>query len=215
MKFKELTDKLGHQAFLTALILFLIVPIPITLLPGYSKPIFGVVYSFLIISGVSLLTSSKRRLFVGLGLGVVSFLMVWIGTFSANENNWGEAQSISLLLYFTYMAYFLFQDIAKQKEVTFSIIISSISGYLIIGMIGGGLFQLLEMYIPGSFNLPAQPVGDYYDLHYFSFVTLTTLGYGDISPATTAAKSLTVLISLAGQLYLTILIAALIGKFLR
>jgi hypothetical protein len=54
----------------------------------------------------------------------------------------------------------------------------------------------------------------FHDYLYFSFVTLTTLGYGDITPVSAFAKSLTIFIAITGQLYLTILIAMLVGKYL-
>ena len=53
-----------------------------------------------------------------------------------------------------------------------------------------------------------------HDYLYFSFVTMTTLGYGDVTPVSSTAKSTTIIIAIAGQLYLTILVAMLVGKFL-
>jgi uncharacterized membrane protein len=55
---------------------------------------------------------------------------------------------------------------------------------------------------------------EFHDYLYFSFVTMTTLGYGDITPVSSFAKSVTTLIAVMGQLYLTILVAMLVGKFL-
>jgi len=53
----------------------------------------------------------------------------------------------------------------------------------------------------------------YNDLIYYSFVTLTTVGYGDITPANSLTKSLTILEAIIGQLYLTVLVALLVGKY--
>lgn len=74
------------------------------------------------------------------------------------------------------------------------------------------LFFLIELNFPDSFILPEN--WEYYDFIYFSYVTLTTVGFGDITPVHPFAKSFTILISIAGQLYLTILIAIVIGKYL-
>jgi len=57
-------------------------------------------------------------------------------------------------------------------------------------------------------------VPQFSDYIYFGFVTLTTLGYGDVTPVSPMARSMAVLIAITGQLYMTILIAMLVGKFL-
>ena len=78
---------------------------------------------------------------------------------------------------------------------------------------GSILFTLVEIIYPNSFNVP-DDYHSYYKMIYFSFVTLTTLGYGDITPQTPQAKSIVVLVTLTGQLYLAVLMAMLVGKFL-
>ncbi len=100
-----------------------------------------------------------------------------------------------------------------NTEVSIAIILASISGYLIVGVLGGLLFSILEHSIPNSFKSMPENF-DIYELLYFSFITLTSVGFGDITPNTNAAKSLTLLLAIAGQLYLTILIAILVGKYL-
>jgi uncharacterized membrane protein len=57
-------------------------------------------------------------------------------------------------------------------------------------------------------------VPQFNDYLYFSFVTLSTLGYGDVTPVSHLARSMAILIAVTGQLYMTILIAMLVGKFL-
>ncbi len=61
---------------------------------------------------------------------------------------------------------------------------------------------------------PGQSAPQFSEYLYFSFVTLTTLGYGDVTPVSHLARSMAVLIAVTGQLYMTILIAMLVGKFL-
>jgi len=120
---------------------------------------------------------------------------------------------LSLLAFFIYLSFLLYGKVGRNKEVNLEVIFAAISGYLLLGLIGGFLFQGLELIMPHSFNL-SYTTSNLYDLNYLSFVTLTTLGFGDILPLNQAAKSLVVLLSLAGQLYLTILVAILVGKFL-
>jgi len=66
----------------------------------------------------------------------------------------------------------------------------------------------------GAINFAGGTAQGFYDFLYFSFITLTTLGYGDVTPVSAFAKSVTLIIAVSGQLYLTILVAMLVGKFL-
>lgn len=63
-----------------------------------------------------------------------------------------------------------------------------------------------------AFNLPEDPT--FYDFIYFSFVTLTTVGFGDITPSSGPSKSLTIMLGIIGQLYTTFLVAIIVGKYL-
>ena len=101
------------------------------------------------------------------------------------------------------------------------IIINSINGYLLIGILGAVLLAMTEilqkfLYHPdtGAINFAGGTAEGFHDFLYFSFITLTTLGYGDVTPVSAFAKSVTLMIAVTGQLYLTVLIAMLVGKFL-
>jgi len=67
----------------------------------------------------------------------------------------------------------------------------------------------------GVINFAGSTAQGFHDYIYFSLVTMTTLGYGDVTPVSSSAKSITIMIAVTGQLYLTILVAMLVGKFLR
>jgi hypothetical protein len=73
----------------------------------------------------------------------------------------------------------------------------------------------MDLFIPGSFSQVDSSEGNYPTFIYFGFVTLTTLGYGDITPDTILARSLSIFTALIGQLYLVIIMAILIGKYLH
>ena len=75
------------------------------------------------------------------------------------------------------------------------------------------LLWLVDLLQPYSFH-PEMAKLNSYDYFYFSFVTMTTVGFGDILPQSPPAKSVIIFLSLIGQLYLTILVAVLVGQFL-
>jgi voltage-gated potassium channel Kch len=100
------------------------------------------------------------------------------------------------------------------------LVYGSISVYLLIGVAWAYVYSALESTSPGSFHyaqqtssLDTSPV-PLSLVVYYSYVTLATLGYGDITPVTTPAQSLAVLEAITGQFYLTILVARLVGIFI-
>lgn len=206
--------RLKQQKYLLfALVLFMALPILITFFPLRLKLLFAITYSLLVAGGIHSVADNRQHLGIGIGLGVISFVGVW-ANYMINDNvlvDW--LKNLSLLVFFLFIAYRIFKIIATHQTVNLEIIYASISGFLLLGIIGGLSFQALEMSHPNSFKL-LMTNGSLFDLHYLSFVTLTSLGYGDVTPLTQAGKTMTIILSVAGQLYLTILIAILIGKYL-
>ena len=102
----------------------------------------------------------------------------------------------------------------RSKHVDADLIYGAVGIYLMIGFVFAFAFALLETTIPGSFSglqevISAHATTD--PMVYFSFVTLTTLGYGDISPITSVAMTMSYLEAIIGQLFLAILVARLVG----
>ena len=84
--------------------------------------------------------------------------------------------------------------------------------YLFIGLLWSDIYAILEHLQPGSFSFAHSQAGTKLsDFSYYSFVTLTTLGYGDITPLTSKARAFAMLEAIIGQLYLVVLIARLVG----
>jgi len=197
---------------LLALLLLLILPFPVAFFPNRFELFFAISFSLLLLTSVYSISASKIHFRLLITIGLASFVFLWIGFFnSTNFITWAKLSC--LLVFFSYLAIQLFRKIAKNTKVSIDIILASISGYLIIGVLGGLLFSILEHSFPNSFKSMPENL-EIYELLYFSFITLTSVGFGDISPNTNAAKSLTLLLAIAGQLYLTILIAILVGKYL-
>ena len=110
----------------------------------------------------------------------------------------------------------------RSRRITRETIAGAVCAYLLIGAMWADVFSIIENVAPGSFadnsieadaaTVP-EPIREQSDRFiYFSFVTLTTLGYGDITPTTRPAKNLAALEAIFGQLYLAVLIARLIGQ---
>jgi voltage-gated potassium channel len=101
-----------------------------------------------------------------------------------------------------------------QQDVSADVIAGAIVAYLMMALMWSFLYDVLEMAHPGSFKFPEGPSPDMPALfRYFSLVTITTVGYGDITPATAAARAFANLEAVVGQLYLVILVSWLVGMY--
>lgn len=124
--------------------------------------------------------------------------------------------SVCWLLFFAFVAWSQFRSLLKQKEVTSESISLSISVYLLLAFCWGLLYIVIFEYQPDAFNLGAaatardgQPPSAV--LIYFSLTTLSTIGFGDITPLTLQSRYAAVAEGITGQFYLAILVARLVG----
>ena len=179
-----------------------------------------IIFTAIILSGTYSLDFAKKTRNILIITGILTIFLTWIDHFFAKD----ILRLVSFLSFFSFNMFitvFMVRHIARSKEVTLTIIINSINGYLLIGILGtlllaiANIVQKFFFHIDtGAINFAGNAAAGFHDYLYFSFVTLTTLGYGDITPVSAFAKSLTIVIAISGQLYLTILIAMLVGKYL-
>ena len=174
--------------------------------------VFDLCFTLVIFTGIYIVTNSKRNLLIGLVLGFLALFFFW-GRHAVMAQAANAAQSSMSLLYFSFIGYHLVNSLIKTKTITLNVIYGAMVGYMLIGIMGGQICTLLDIFLPGSFSSNGQTISPYSYI-YFAFVTLTTLGFGDIIPQNEPARAVSILISIAGQIYLTTLIAILIGKYL-
>ena len=117
---------------------------------------------------------------------------------------------ISVVVYI-WIAMILAADVFTRREaVTTDVLIGGINVYLLVGLGFGAAHEALSLMMPAAYSgLDASTTG--YDAIYFSFVTLTTLGYGDVTPVSMGAKMLSFLEGVVGQLYLAVFLARLVA----
>jgi voltage-gated potassium channel len=125
-----------------------------------------------------------------------------------------EITSILSTLFFIYVIVLIITKVAESNNVGILELLESINVYLLLGIAGSILYRAVYAYQPAAFNFPGGLPPHDYSFIYFSFVTQTTLGYGDIAPVSSMARSLAIFFSVAGQLYLTMIIAMLVGKYI-
>lgn len=124
-------------------------------------------------------------------------------------------------LYLAFVVYSLLYFLFQTRDVSPATIYGGVGVYAILGLLWGTLYAAMELAVPGSFLQGSQPLrfvetsSGLVSLLYYSFVTLTTLGYGDVVPMTPSARILSASEAVTGQLYLAVLVARLVGLHIR
>jgi hypothetical protein len=204
-----------YELLLLALVLLLVV-YPLLRGPVHAPLLARVLVTAQLLAGGWIVYADRLRVVALLFCGT-AILGAWTGFALHDEHN-------SAVMVFFHTTTFLFQitivvvllrNVYRERAVTSDSIAAALCGYVLIGVAFGHAYCVVEELLPGSFNGPTKdlnPVQLHFLLTYFSFMTLTTVGYGDITPAADAARSLSIVEGVAGQFYLAVLVAELVGK---
>lgn len=198
-------------------ILFGTLLVPFDLFDTYITPIFFIVN---ILAGI-LLISKKRKLHrVFTALFFVAIVVVLYSSFIvAEEKVYRYIEFAILFSFYCFVTYEIIAQVWQSAKVDRGVIFGLISGYICIGLVGYFICMAIVFVEPGSFSgLPAlesDPKGNRDGLIYYSFITLLTIGYGDINPITQLARNAAVVIGLLGQFYLVIVTAVVVDKYIR
>lgn len=188
--------------------------------PIFSHLIMLLVFGLVLLSAVLAACENKREMDVALYLAVPGFLLDAAGVL-AGYSGLAVAGHLLETVFLGYTVLLVLRMIFAARSVTLNIIWAALCVYLLLGVLWANIFSLLDTVQPGAFHfsfIEGDSAGlmrlgggnSVYPL-YFSFVTMTTLGYGDIVPITSASRMLAAVEALTGQLYLAVLVARLVG----
>ena len=156
--------------------------------------------------------SQKKHFFVIGSLLAFPMLTATWSTYFANIPSLLLVGNCFGILFFAFAVVNILSFVFKQHEVTLDVIYGAIVVYLLIAMMWALIFSLVESLQPGSFTIAQSQIqGSNFPFYYYSFVTITTLGYGEITPVTDIARSFAFLEAVVGQIYLVVLVARLVG----
>ena len=198
---------------LLCLILGLLVIVPILNRFVAARIFLDLFLTAVVISMVYTISHKKGQVIVGVFLAIVMLACLWFQYFYPNKGILASGMIVGALFIGVVIASIL-NFIFRSEGVSLEIIYAAILLYLLAALFWAFVYTFLELVDPASFNIELSQAGGYLLVfQYFSFVTITTLGYGDITPVTEVAKAITALEAVVGQLYLVVAVAWLVGMY--
>jgi hypothetical protein len=183
--------------------------------------VFGLT-SFLLVVGALGVSDRRGILVATLGVVIAVVLLDAAAHFLA-PGNWVVIHHVLRLGFLIYVVVVLLRYLFRPGLVTFDTLSASLCVYLLLGLCWENVFTAVETLRPGSFvrTVPAPVRSGQVDtdtqrsmeMLYFSFATLSTVGYGDIVPVTATARMLAVTAAMAGQGYLLVMVSRLVGMY--
>ena len=197
--------------------LLLCLIVMIFFVPMFPVEYHGVLYQFLfscvfVLSALSLQHVQKKIL---VSIALFLTIIIWI----ADKIDLAGLHLFSRAgqgIFFVFIVVHLIRQTATAKNVGVRVIADSINGYLLVGIIYSIVVLMILRFHPDAYHFPdgsAESPDSMSQMLYYTFITFTSTGYGDIFPKLPGARSFATLISTTGQLYVAIIIALLVGKF--
>jgi Ion channel len=201
------------QLLIFLLIIFIVSPF---VTPYYYGPIILNIIAAAVLLSATYAVSRRRSFFIfALSVSLMSIgLTFWL---AAAPSFWLVIVSHgTLVILITFFAVAILSYVMGSGKVTWDKIYGAVCAYLLLGYAWMFAYSVIEEVQPGSFGWLSSPaphdlVDRVMQLRYFSFVTLATVGYGDIVPHTPAARTMALLEAMLGQFYLVALVGRLVG----
>ena len=208
----EILDKYKYLIALISVLNFLLTPLHASI--GGVNPAYAVVINYtLVILASSLIASSPKTKLRAYILGSIALVFIWMEFSSPYSETVKVLRLLTSLMLFIYFCILLLNQLKRIDKINLQFILGPILGFIYLGVIGGILFEFMHLVDPSSFHLRGYLSG--YIFYYFSFISITTVGYGDITPLTPQAQAVTLVMNIVGQFYLAIVIAVFVGKYIN
>jgi len=176
--------------------------------------VIGLLFSLLILLCVFAITNNRILVAFSIILGSIGLTCHWI------INTTHTGYYLYLVYYFnniillTIITFYILSGIAHHKEISANTLFGAICGYFFVGLTWSFIYILIQTFDAGAFSkylLTSSVHESAENFFYYSFTTLTTLGYGDILPVSNLARTFSWLEAMVGQIYLAVWISQLVG----
>ncbi|MGI9491282.1 MAG: potassium channel family protein [Geminicoccaceae bacterium] len=206
----------NYAWLLVALLLLILVSALFDSAPYQGAFVLTPLLTLVLIATVFALSEHRRDLLVAGTLAAAWLLLTW-GTIGSTTLALEVSERLLLICLNIYaIAVILMQIITRNRDIDLNIVMGTLAIYMLLGVTWAVAYDLIEEISPGSFQVPK---GDQHSrwnqLLFFSFTTLTTLGYGDITPNSAFARILSVIEAMTGVLFVAVMIARTVSLLKR
>jgi voltage-gated potassium channel Kch len=202
--------------FLISMTLLIIIA-PLLKVNIFGQLAFSILSVFVLISSINSISKDRKYFLISCLLGA-PWIAFSIATTLSGRLHPEFYEALFGSLFFVYVTVVTLSYVLKDQTVTADTLYGAICVYILLGITWSFFCVLVEAVFPGAFSfVPENHVNnilDWPDFIYYSFVTLTTLGYGDITPITQTSRNLAFLEAVSGQVYLAIIVARLVAMYI-
>jgi hypothetical protein len=196
--------------------MLLIVVFPYLARPGLSTVLFRLLAALAFVAAVYAVSDKRTQWVTGLILALTAGVLNTISTLQTGSSL-VVLSLISTVIFLGFTLLTLLRSVLRTETVTRDTIYGAISVYLLMAFVWGIAYLLLETIQPGGLSMDAarhsKHTVDWFDCMFYSFVTLTSLGYGDMVPISPQCRSLSVVEAVSGIMYVAVLVARLVGLY--
>lgn len=200
--------------YLLATLVLYFVASPLLIANQLNNTILSVIITLFIVLCINVINRNSVLLMFSIMLGTVSMICHWLVYLNHANDSIHLVYILSVLSFLMVMTFFVITSVAKSREITGDSLLGAIAGYFLIGLTWSVIYLLIEFINSGAIHNTHVSVSmrdHIQQMIYFSFVTLTTIGYGDILPVSDLAKTMSWLEAVTGQIYLAVWISQLVG----
>ncbi len=186
--------------------------------------VMEIFFSLTLIMSIYIASPNRQVLMIAILVAILALIVMSFNLLLGNYRLLVFALSLEIVL-FSITTVIILRHVLEYKRVSVDKIYGAICGYLLIGIIWSLIYTIIEMTYPGAFkfssyiNMNIKQGINYVEIYhsylahfiYYSYVTLTTLGYGDVTPLMSLARSFSSIEAITGKLYVAVLISRLVG----
>lgn len=207
----RLVQLFGKQSYLLASLMSLLILLPLLTSEYTSRFWLSSIMTLIVIAGPLSLATDKFGFYVSLVLGVIMIANSWIGAL-VDLSPFKRFADLVTVLFFLHLGALIFrQHVFQSRDVNVETLLGAVNAYICIGIMYAFAYFFVLQSDSTAFSGDFIANVTFEACVYLSFVTMTTLGYGDITPQTNFAAILTWTQALGGQLFIALTVARIVG----
>ncbi len=201
-----------RPVFLMVSLFLLLLVYPLFEDQAFAGRIVAGLFTLIMISAALAVMQDRRLATIMAIVGVPTIVLRWCVEFLRIEGLAATLSGVLVVVFLIFVVGVLVASLLRTQTVAVDTLCRAVAAYLLMGFAWAVVYETVGLLDPGAFSVPSGDTS-WGRAVYFSFTTLTTLGYGDITPVSPVARSFVVTEAIIGPLYLAILLARLMGLF--